>query len=394
MIEDLCFRRDEALRAKLGAKYDRFFEYLLRTDPLADEVIRELEDLPREESSKIIATALNQGIDHVKDTPPALRALFAEVDRVPDWVDWEQLDIGGAAFLRSGVLGVFVIALRSLPISYSSPAGNKPLVFSGRMTHKAARRMGETGRFVYLTSQPGGLRRFSEGFKVNIKVRLMHAQVRRYLWKSERWRPELWGEPINQSYMAATNLLLSVGLLDGMTAMGLSFTEKQRSGLMQLWRYSAFLSGVAPELLSSGEDDARELLNMVFALDGPPDLFSKRLVSALMDASQNLGIRPSGWLRNFFFGISEGLIGHERARSLDYPRTHWGLLVPAMYPFVRAADRLRTWAPPLDRLVESLGARGWSKVIDITLAGPMPDFTRPKQLHTQVKGGQVKGGPA
>ncbi len=385
-ISDMCFQRDEKLRARLGARYDRFFEFLYHADPLADRVIGEFERLPREESSRLIRVALDEGIEKIGNASPALKALFGQLDRVPDWVDWEQLDTGGGAFLRSGVLGVFVIALRSLPMSYSSPAGNKPLVFSGRLANKAARRLGETGRFVYLTSQPDGLRRFSEGFKVNVKVRLMHAQVRRYLWTSGRWQPELWGEPINQSYMTATNLLLSIGLLDGMKAFGLTFTREQRAGLMQLWRYSAFLSGVAPELLFADEAEAREMLDMVFALDGPPDVFSRRLVSGLMGVSQNLGIRRCGWLRNFFFGISEGLIGRARARALEYPKTPWRYAVPVMYPFVRAADWLRTRIPAMDRAVDYWGAKGWNMIVKITLAGPVPDFTRPNRLETVVKG--------
>jgi hypothetical protein len=153
-----------------------------------------------------------------------------------------------------------------------------------------------------------------------------------------------------------------------------------------LWRYSAYLSGVAPELLCASEEEGRRMLEMVFALDGPPDAFSRQLVSSLMEVSQRLGIQPSGWLRNLCFGISEGLIGSRRAKELGYPRTPWRYLVPVMRPWVRVADRARTRIPAMERVLDDWGAKGWSKVIDITLDGPMPDFTRPKQLHTDVGG--------
>jgi hypothetical protein len=36
-------------------------------------------------------------------------------------------------FLRPGLLGGLVLGLRSLVYGYAAPAGNKPLVFSGRL---------------------------------------------------------------------------------------------------------------------------------------------------------------------------------------------------------------------------------------------------------------------
>ena len=108
--------------------------------------------MPAGRGRRMLNTVLDHGIDAAPHTPPALRALFAQLDSIPFWVDWHELDTGGAAFLQSGVLGVLVIALNSLPVSYSSPAGNKALVSSGQLVQRAARRLGETGRYVYLTS--------------------------------------------------------------------------------------------------------------------------------------------------------------------------------------------------------------------------------------------------
>jgi hypothetical protein len=177
MRPDTSFNFPEA-RQKFGERADKFARFLYQTDPLADALIAAFTELPAGKGYRMLQTALDQGIDAVADAPPALQRLFAQLDDVPFWVDWDQLDLGGAVFLRSGLLGVVVLMLRCLPLSYCSPSGNKPLVFSGRLTERAARRLGETGRFVIATCQPGALKRFSEGFKITVKVRLMHAQVR------------------------------------------------------------------------------------------------------------------------------------------------------------------------------------------------------------------------
>jgi hypothetical protein len=44
-------------------------------------------------------TALEAGIDAV---PPALSRFFAEVDRAPDWVDWDELERGARSVRRPG----------------------------------------------------------------------------------------------------------------------------------------------------------------------------------------------------------------------------------------------------------------------------------------------------
>src|SRR6266446_4105616 len=331
------FRTTPAMRARYGTHIDKYFEFLSHGDPLADAVVAAFATMPAGRGRRMLDTVLDHGIDAVPDAPAALRALFAQLDNMPFWVDWRELDTGGAAFLQSGILGVLVIALNSLPVSYSSPAGNKALVYSGKLVQRAARRLGETGRFVYLTSLPGGLRRFSDGFKVTVKVRLMHAQVRRLLSQSGRWNAELWGAPINQCFMSATNLLLSVNLLDGMRRFGLHFSAAQRHGLMQLWRYSAYLSGVQAELLHATEHEARRFLEMVFALDGPPDEDARALVHALMNVAYQLGFGHREWLQQMFYGISYAQIGRERAQRLGYPQTPWRFLVPIAKPFIQVA---------------------------------------------------------
>ena len=173
-------------RVPLGPP-DDYVRFLATTDPLADAVAAAFAALPAGRGRRLLDTALDYGVEAVPDAGPALTALFAQLDHVPLWVDWERLDRGGALFLRSGAFGILVLALYSLPLTYSSPGGNKPLVFTGNLLRRAPGRLAETARFAVATSRPGGLRRFADGFKSTVKVRLMHAQVRRLLWQSGRW---------------------------------------------------------------------------------------------------------------------------------------------------------------------------------------------------------------
>jgi hypothetical protein len=380
-----CFSFTDATRQRYGARAEQYRKYLFRTDPAADAVVSAMAELSGGEGPRLMETALNQGIDAVPDAPSALRDLFAQLDEVPFWVNWEQLDLGGMVFLRSGLFGVLTVGLVSLPLSYSSPAGNKPLVFSGQLIRRAARRLGETARFVYLTSQPGALRRFGEGFKATVKVRLIHAQMRRLLKQSGHWATSQWGEPINQAYMAATNLTLSVVLLDGMRSLGLRCTQTEREALMQLWRYSGYLSGVAPELLCAAESEARRMLEMVFELEGPPDDDSRALINALMKVGHTAPFGEAEWLTQLCYGISYALIGEKRARALGYPRTWRRWIVPALRPVISVVDFVRSLAPGGRGLVDTLGVRGWELAIERTLAGPLPDYRMTDRLSVQTQ---------
>src|SRR5262245_16754542 len=205
-----------------GSRMEEYASVFWRVDPLADAVMDEFARMPDGAWRTMLDTALAQGIDAVPDAPRALRELFAQLDHIPFWVDREQCDLGGATFLRCR-LSFAALAMLSLPVIYGWPAGNKPLALCGQLVHRASQRLKDTTRYVFAICQPGGLSRFSEGFAMTVRVRLIHAQVRRLLRQSGQWRMEQWGAPINQCHMAGTNLMFSVGVLEALTCLGYRF---------------------------------------------------------------------------------------------------------------------------------------------------------------------------
>src|SRR5690348_2890138 len=142
----------------------------------------------------MLEMALAFGIEAVPQAPESMRRLFAQLERTPEWIDVERCNFGGATFLRCR-LGFAALALLSLPLIYSWPAGNKPLALSGELVHRASQRLKDTTRYVFAVCQPEGLARFSEGFAMTVRVRLIHAQVRRLLLQSGQWRSDAWGAP-------------------------------------------------------------------------------------------------------------------------------------------------------------------------------------------------------
>jgi hypothetical protein len=366
-----------------GPRAEKYAELLWGTDPLAEAVMDEFARMPEGEWRALLDRALAQGIEAVPHAPEALRALFRQLESVPFWVDRERCSLGGATFLRCR-LGFAVLALLALPIIYSWPAGNKPLALSGQLVHRASQRLKDTTRYVFAVCQPDGLSRFSEGFAMTVRVRLIHAQVRRLLLESGHWRSEAWGAPINQCHMAGTNLMFSVGVLDGLTRLGYRFERVEREALIHLWRYAGYLLGVDHELLTADEFEGHRLLDLMFAFEPQPDDDSRALVDALMQTSFN-------YVRNFkagrlcsvnlCYGISRALIGNEQAAALGFPKTGWSFLVPAIRPATWLVETSRMFSTRVQALARVAGPKAFRHLLsERGLKGRTGEFAIPRSI--------------
>jgi hypothetical protein len=380
-------------RQSHGARADKYAALLWRADPLADAVVDVFARMTEDEWRQMLDVALERGIDSVPNAPEPLRALFAQLDHVPFWVDREQCYLGGATFLRCR-LGFVALAMLSLPLIYSWPAGNKPLALSGHLVHRASQRLKDTTRYVFSISQPDGLGRFGEGFKMTVKVRLIHSQVRRLLRLSGQWREELWGAPINQCHMAGTNLLFSVGVLEALTRIGYLFKPTEREALIHLWRYAGYLLGVENELLVAGEWEGHRLLDLIFMFEPKPDDDSRALVNALMQTSFEYirgfkAARPCSM--NLCYGISRALIGDERADALGFPKTVWRWLVPAVWPATRLIETARCFSPAVQALARVAGPKAFRHLLsEGGLKGRGGDFVLPRRIAVQAKSAETE----
>jgi hypothetical protein len=372
-----------AAEAAQGARAGKYIDFLWRTDPPADAVIQEFSGMPEGEWRTLLDVVLAKGIESAPSAPDCLRALFQQLEHVPFWVDRERCNLGGATFLRCR-LGFAVLAMLSLPLIYSWPAGNKALALSGQLTHRASQRLKDTTRYVFAVCQPDGLSRFSEGFAMTVGVRLIHAQVRRLLLESGQWRADAWGAPINQCHMAGTNLMFSVGVLDGLSRLGYRFERVEREALVHLWRYAGYLLGVEPELLITDEFEGNRLLDLMFAFEPQPDEDSRALVDALMQTSFDYVRRFKAgrcWSVNLCYGMSRALIGDEHAKALGYPTTSWRWLVPAVRPATWIVETARIYSRRVQELAKVAGPKAFRHLLsERGLKGRTGDFAIPRKL--------------
>ncbi|MBL8603406.1 MAG: DUF2236 domain-containing protein [Myxococcales bacterium] len=378
----------DAARARFGeARVARFGALFWRGDPLADAAVASLAERPRAAREALIDRCLREGVARVDDAPEAVRAFFAELDEVPFWVDPERIARGGAFFLRAGILGGLVLGTYSLVAGYCSPAGNKPLMFSGRLEDDVPRRLAETSRFVQAVSLPGGMARGGAGFAATVKVRLIHAAVRTMLARSPRWNEAAWGLPINQVDMSGTALLFSYIVLDGLDKFGFHATPQEREDFLHLWRYVAWLIGVDESLRCTSLDEARTLWELLSMTQGPPDDDSRALARALIESGDRQARDPAARFRALRmkavgYAISRYMLGDAYADGLGYPsKGALAHLIPLFRHFhARAGATLRV-LPDLPFATPEAGARYWETIVNTALQGVPASFAMPEQLR-------------
>ncbi len=343
------FKLEEA-RDQLGDRVDYYWQALHQMDPLADDAVAALATLPVDQSAKILDTTLKGSIEKdstkkgsteaiadIPDVPEALTALLDHMAHVPWWVNWDSIDRGGQLCRQMALPIMLLLGFYALPATYTSPAGNKPLVSTRYFVDRAPLRLAETLSFVRLTCAPNSLRPSNPGFRIHLKVRLMHAQVRRLLLRSGRWKVEEWALPINQAHMAGTLVAISANVFQKLKDLGFRFSAQEIEDVLHLWRYAGYLSGVREALLCSTLGDARMLTNLILSVEGAPDQDSRALMKALRNISRPPGgLEKPSWLANLRSSLVRVLLGDAIADSLAIPKVKerffwppvlWGLSV-------------------------------------------------------------------
>ncbi|HJL24964.1 MAG TPA: oxygenase MpaB family protein [Polyangiaceae bacterium LLY-WYZ-15_(1-7)] len=374
-------------RARFGTEADALFAALARTDPLADACAEALAG--RLEAPAWLAAGCAG--DDPEDAPSTVRAFFAAARALPAWADLPRADRGGRLLFRAGVAGGITLGAKSLVAGYCSPGGNKPLVFSGALEGQVQRRLAETGRFVVATCTPGGLHPGGEAWGITLRVRLMHAQVRRLLRRSGRWDAARWGAPINQHDMAATALLFGVVFVEGVRQFGVPVSRAEAEDYVHLWRLSSWLMGVEEALLPADEAACRRQAELIELTQGPPDEDARRLVRALLESprgtlqAKGSAERLADWHVALGEGFCRALVGDARADALGLPRTPARFVVPTSRAILRTAQKAlpRAARARAAARFEAFGRRYWARNLEMGLAGVPAAFRLPDALRSR-----------
>lgn len=338
-------------------------------DPIADDYAVLYPKLGHQTARGLLDAALERGIENVPDAPPALKALFAEVDRVPDWVDWERVEAGAAAMRRYAPIS-WIFTRFAFGQTFVNANAGTPLYMTGSLgPETAAKRLRETDRWRLAVQQPGALRRFGDGFKTVIRVRVLHALIRYHLLTSGKWDVERLGMPIPQIDMAAANVGMLMAHSFLLMTVGAFMTPREYSDVIHFWRYHGWLSGVVDDLNPKSYGDLQRINALIVTTTRLA--FDER-ASTLTVATMNTKLQDPGFrgaLLDFIdIRASHGLYwlanGHKVYRRMKLDPSRNGVwFFPTAFPAVFAVDTLRRLTPGATRWAEDLGRRFIERVM-------------------------------
>ena len=279
--------------------------------------------------------ALAHGLDSVPEAPESLRAFFVRIEAVPDWVDADLLRRGQRALRAGGADGMYVARDVSLLGGYQFSGFNKTLLRTGALEKGSNTRFAETNQWALDVIADGELIPHGVGYQSTIRVRLIHAFVRRHVSAMADWRADEWGLPVNQTDMAATLVGALIAPPLGAMGMGLLTAPADLDAIAHVTRYVGWLIGVEDEWLPhSFRDGIRVLYHTVTALSNP-DESSKQLAMPMVNDPLKWHYRTIPGLRRRIarlqhLSITSGYLGPRAMRTLGLPA-----YVPPWYPLMR-----------------------------------------------------------
>lgn len=366
---------------------DRYMAATGLGDPQADAVMAELTRHDPDAGRTWITLGIEHGPSAVADAPEILRAFFADIEAAPPWVDPASFLPGCRAFHRNSemFIGAFVAAVL---IEGFSTLISQSFNITGRIVDQGVRRLKQNNRQLVEIFLPGGLDRAGDGWKLSVRIRLVHARIRQLLTSSPEWDEDAWGTPLSAAHMGFATAAFSGLLLKRAAMLGVTLSDEERASFMQVWRYAGHLMGVPDDLLFRSEEDALRLHRIGALCEPPPTLESIILANGLINSAPIVagfdGPRARRALARKIYRISRAMIGDELADQLRYP---------AMNTFgTLTALRLKNGAErALFRFVPSLGARRragqFQTMLNVSLySDEGPRYRLPEHAHAEKDG--------
>lgn len=343
-------------------------------DALADDCLELLNKISaREEIDPSMGHKLEHGdntckVDSRRDTyallrdnassDEKLRELWRQVTTIPDWVDWAQLARGQDVFYRYGGAVLTGLAYQSLVGGMAAGRLVETLARTGGFSPSASRRrlFETTQHILQCTRSIESLHIGGEGHVASVRVRLLHAAVRRRVLALAAQRPdyydvERFGIPINDLDSIATVCSFSASLIwSSLPRQGIIVTSAEAADYIALWRYIGYLVGAPAHADHFGSPErARAMFESLLLHEMQPTATSKLLANNVIDS---LADQPPVYpTRNMLAASARWLNGNALGDALDLPKPglYCWLLVAGQCAFFASWAYLQRLCRPLDR---------------------------------------------
>lgn len=313
-------------------------------DKLANDVLDRLDELspPTDQPPKgcpMHSRDMYSLVKQYADSDKTVGKLWEQVTEVPDWVDWEQIRRGQKLVYQyhtqiqlsvSPIL--FTLNLYKTDASqllFTSLVGGagawriaETLSRTGGFgVHVSRRRLLETlQHFVQVVESLDSVKPDGEGFVSSIRVRLLHAKVRRRIMHLEETHPgyynsKEWGVPINDLHQVATIMAYSASVVFvSLPRVGVHCTEQQIADYLALWRWVGYIMGTPVDWMTTPET-AKAMMETIMLSEVKPSTKSQVIANNILTAQT--GFPPLYASRNLLAALAYRYNGQDLAKALN-----------------------------------------------------------------------------
>ena len=299
-----------------------FCEHTLIGDPEGEAVVEELFALGDDQAYRLIKAAMDEDDKGLSDAPQSLLDFFEQISHPPSWWDPAATGPGIRSFHRHSDMILQAFAAGVLVEGFTTNIA-RSFIITGRLRDQGVRRLKNNNRHLMEIFWPDGLERHGDGWKLSVRIRLVHAQVRRLMREAPDWEGEAWGDPISAAHLAFAASAFSARLLKHSRRIGVPFNKEESDSFMMIWLYSAYLMGIPEAILPRSEAEALKLYDVARICEPYPDFESIIMANALVSSVPLLlGLSIDGEgedLRRLAYTVARAFIGDDLADQLKFP---------------------------------------------------------------------------
>lgn len=329
---------------------DSYIAHTQLGDSLADAVMPDLGDLPPKEVARLVGGAIEQDERVLRAAPESLRRLIHETSIVPPWYDRAAARRGCRAFLRNSDQMLEAYVAGAIVDGFATMI-SKSFAITGRLVHDGVRRLKQNVRHLLDIFMPRGVEPLGDGWKLTLRIRIVHARIRWLFRSSNEWNYQAWGIPISAAHLGLSAAAFSARLLDFASRLGAALDEEDRAGIMHIWSCTARVMGVPDELLFRDHAAGLHLFRVGAACEPPPDDDAIAMAHCIIRSAPTVaGVRDpvahAAAVRHLY-RVSRELIGDSTSDRLRFPGKRPLPTLPWLRTKAAVGRRLGTVFPTL-----------------------------------------------
>ncbi len=326
---------------------DNYIAHTRIGDPVMDEVVEDLAPLPQRRVHELIRAGMDEDRGGLRNAPQSLRDFFFDAPQPdPDWLDHDAFQPGIRSFQRNSVpvLSAFVAGVL---IDGFSTLISKSFAQTGRIFDNGVWRLKQNNRHQLEIFLPRGLERFGEGWKLSVRIRFVHAQIRRLLGRTAEWEYDACGVPISAAHLGYAVACFAARSVKHSQSLGARYSAEERAGFHDVWRYAGYLMGIPETILFTDEKHAQHLYRIGSLCEPPPTEDAIVMTNALINSAPLVAniddpTERRRLVNKVIYPVSRALVGNSLSDQLNFPRR--GMPFPLLaYRIDQRMQRMRAW---------------------------------------------------